>query len=199
VKIKWAAKSFAPFGKFMSRVGKKPIKIPAGVKINVAAPNVEVQGKVGKLNTAVPYPLTVEVKGDEVLVNNKSTQPAHKALHGLTRTILANMVKGVTDGYTRELELQGVGYRAQAQGQKLTMQLGFSHPVEFPLPPGITAAVEANTKITLKGADKALLGLIAAQLRKVRPPEPYKGKGIRYAGEKITLKQGKTAGAGGGK
>ena len=107
------------------------------------------------------------------------------------------MVKGVADGYSKELELQGVGYRAQSHPGKLTMQLGFSHPVEFPLPAGITATVEANTKIMLKGADKELLGLTAAKLRKVRPPEPYKGKGIRYAGEVITLKQGKTAGAGG--
>lgn len=181
----------------MSRVGKRPIKVPAGVKVSFAAPNVEVNGKGGKLNKKLPPSIKIEVKGDEVHVVNLSKDPEKKSLHGLTRTLISNMVLGVTEGYTRGLELQGVGYRAQAAGTKLTMQLGFSHPVEFPLPTGITATVDANTKITLKGADKELLGLTAAKLRKVRPPEPYKGKGIRYAGEVITLKQGKTAGAGG--
>lgn len=181
----------------MSRVGKKPIKLPAGVKVSFAAPNVEVSGKVGKLSKALPAPIKVEVKGDEVTVVNTSTAPETKALHGLSRTLIQNMAIGVSEGYTKQLELQGVGYRAQAAGQKLTMSLGFSHPVEFALPTGISAAVEANTKITLKGADKELLGLTAAKLRKIRPPEPYKGKGIRYMGEVITLKQGKTAGAGG--
>ncbi len=183
----------------MSRVGKKPIKIPSGVKVSYAAPNVEVNGKGGKLTKKLASSIKVEVKGDEALVVNTSADPDMKSLHGLSRTLVSNMIVGVTDGYTRGLELQGVGYRAQAAGNKLTMSLGFSHPVEFPLPTGITAAVEANTKITLKGADKELLGLTAAKLRKVRPPEPYKGKGIRYTGEVITLKQGKTAGAGGGK
>lgn len=181
----------------MSRVGKKPIKIPSGVKVSFAAPNVEVSGKGGKLTKRLPLVIKVEVKGDEVHVVNTSPNPDHKALHGLNRTLIQNMIQGVTEGYSRGLELQGVGYRAQVQKDILTMSLGFSHPVEFPLPAGITAAVEANTKITLKGADKELVGLIAAKLRKVRPPEPYKGKGIRYAGEVITLKQGKTAGAGG--
>lgn len=183
----------------MSRVGKKPIKIPSGVKVSYSAPNVEVSGKGGKLTKKLASSIKVEVKGDEALVQNTSADPDMKSLHGLSRTLIQNMITGVTDGYSRGLELQGVGYRAQAAGTKLTMQLGFSHPVEFDLPTGISAAVEANTKITLKGADKELLGLTAAKLRKVRPPEPYKGKGIRYAGEVITLKQGKTAGAGGGK
>lgn len=181
----------------MSRVGKKPVKIPSGVKVSFAAPNVEVSGKGGKLVKKLAPSIKVEVKGEEALVQNTSTEPEHRSLHGLSRTLIQNMVHGVTEGYTRGLELQGVGYRAQVQGSKLNMQLGFSHPVEFDLPAGISAAVEANTKITLKGADKELLGLTAARLRKVRPPEPYKGKGIRYAGETITLKQGKTAGAGG--
>jgi large subunit ribosomal protein L6 len=183
----------------MSRVGKKPIKIPQGVKVTFKAPVVEVGGKGGNLKKTLPSTISVEVKGDEVHVLNNSDDATKKSLHGLSRTLIANMVLGVTDGYKKELELQGVGFRAAAQGSKLNMSLGFSHPVEFPLPQGITAAVEANTKITLKGADKELLGLTAANLRKVRPPEPYKGKGIRYLGEKITLKQGKTAGAGGGK
>jgi large subunit ribosomal protein L6 len=182
----------------MSRVGKKPIKIPQGVKISFKAPFVEVQGKGGNLKKLLPTTVGVEVKGDEVHVVNRSTEDGGRSLHGLSRTLIQNMVVGVTDGYKKDLELQGVGYRAQAAGTKLTMQLGFSHPVEFPLPPGITATVDGNTKISLKGADKELLGLTAANLRKVRPPEPYKGKGIRYAGEVISLKQGKTAGGAGG-
>ena len=181
----------------MSRVGKKPIKILPGVKVALNNATVEVSGKVGKLSKQLPADISIKVEGDQVTVTNSSSEVSSKALHGLTRTLLQNMVKGVADGYSKELELQGVGYRAQSQPGKLTMQLGFSHPVEFPLPAGITATVEANTKISLKGADKELLGLTAAKLRKVRPPEPYKGKGIRYAGEVVTLKQGKTAGAGG--
>lgn len=183
----------------MSRVGKKPIVIPSGVKVAFNAPVVEVQGKGGNLKKTLPSSVKVEVKGTEVHIQNLSKDVTAKALHGLSRTLVQNMVIGVTDGYKKELELQGVGYRAQAQGNKLTIQVGFSHPVEFVLPAGISAQVEANTKITLKGADKELLGFTAARLRKVRPPEPYKGKGIRYLGEKITLKQGKAAGAGGGK
>ncbi len=182
----------------MSRVGKKPVKIPAGVKINFKAPVVEISGKNGQLQRTLPSAISVEVKGDEVMVVNSSTTPQARALHGLSRTLISNMVDGVTTGYQKELELQGVGYRAQVQGSKLTMSLGFSHPVEFTLPKGITAKVDANTKIVLNGADKELLGLIAANLRKIKPPEPYKGKGIRYQGEKITLKQGKTAGGSGG-
>ncbi len=181
----------------MSRVGKKPIKLPAGVKVSFNAPTVEVSGKLGKLSRQLPKALKVEVKGDEVQVVNHSTNPGDRSLHGLWRTLIQNMAQGVAEGFTRNLELQGVGYKAQTQGQMLNLSLGFSHPVEFPLPQGISAAIEANTKITLKGADKELLGQIASNLRKLKPPEPYKGKGIRYAGETITLKQGKTAGAGG--
>jgi large subunit ribosomal protein L6 len=181
----------------MSRVGKRPIKLPAGVKVAFKAPFIEVSGKAGQLKKKLATSIAVEVKGEEIHVVNTGGD-SQKSLHGLSRSLVNNMVHGVTEGYTKQLELQGVGYRAQAQGTKLTMQLGFSHPIEFPLPQGVSAAVDANTKITLKGADKELVGLTAAKLRKVRPPEPYKGKGIRYAGEVITLKQGKTAGAGGG-
>lgn len=184
----------------MSRVGKKPIKVPSGVKISFQAPIIEVSGKGGALKRTLPRTITIEQKGDEVTVLNKTDgEDSGTSLHGLSRTLISNMVHGVTTGYEKTLELQGVGYRAQAQGSTLNLQVGFSHPVTFPLPKGITATVEANTKIVLKGADKELLGFTAASLRKVRPPEPYKGKGIRYAGEQITLKQGKAAGAGGGK
>lgn len=183
----------------MSRVGKKPIVLPAGVKVTFNAPVVEVQGKGGNLKKTLPASVKVEVQGNEVHIKNTSEEATAKSLHGLSRTLVQNMVIGVTEGYKKELELQGVGYRAQAQGNKLNMTLGFSHPVEFELPAGITAQVENNTKLTLKGADKELLGFIAANIRKIKPPEPYKGKGIRYLGEKISLKQGKAAGAGGGK
>ena len=183
----------------MSRVGKKPIKLTAGVKVSFKAPVVEVVGKLGTLKRQLPSSIKVDVKGDEVLVIDSDKSGDSKSLHGLTRSLIKNMVSGVATGYSKELELQGVGYRAQVQGSKLNMQLGFSHPVEFLLPQGISATVDANTKISLKGADKELVGLTAARLRKIRPPEPYKGKGIRYLGEQITLKQGKTAGAGGAK
>jgi large subunit ribosomal protein L6 len=183
----------------MSRVGKKPIKIVSGVKVKFTSPVVEVSGKLGTLKRTLPSHISVEVKGEEAHVVSSSSSASHKALHGLSRTLISNMVKGVAEGYSKHLELQGVGYRAQVQGNKLNMSLGFSHPVEFALPQGISATVEANTKISLKGADKELLGQIASTLRKIKPPEPYKGKGIRYVGEVVTLKQGKTAGAGGGK
>jgi len=183
----------------MSRVGKKSIELPAGVKVAFHAPVVEVSGKLGALKKELPKDIQVEVKGTTVSVVNKSQNDGARSLHGLSRTLISNMVHGVATGYSKQLELQGVGYRAQVQGSKLTLQVGFSHPVEFPLPTGISAAIEANTKITLKGADKELLGLTAANLRKIKPPEPYKGKGIRYAGEVIQMKQGKAAGAAGGK
>ncbi len=178
----------------MSRIGKRPVKVAQGVKVAFQKPVLEVSGKNGSLKRTLPPSISVEMKGDELLVKNLSDDPTKNHLYGLNRTLISNMVKGVSEGYSRQLELQGVGYRAQVAGQKLTLQVGFSHPVEFPLPQGISAAIDANTKITLKGADKDLLGVTAAKLRKVRPPEPYKGKGIRYQGEVITLKQGKTAG-----
>lgn len=181
----------------LSRVGKRPIDIPQGISVSFKAPVVEVRGKLGSLSRRLPSSIVVDVKGNQVFVINQSGDEQKKALHGLTRTLIANMVSGVTHGYSRELELQGVGYRAQAQAGKLNLQLGFSHPVGFELPNGVTATVEANTKILLKGADKELVGLTAASLRGIRPPEPYKGKGIRYLGEVISLKQGKTAGGGG--
>lgn len=181
----------------MSRVGKKPIKLPAGVKVEVKPSEVKISGKGGALTHPLHPAISAQVAGDELKVVVKdAANEAAESVHGLTRTLLQNIVIGVTDGYKRDLELQGVGYRASVQGQKLNLSVGFSHPVEFALPQGITATVEANTKISLKGADKTLLGLTAARLRKVRPPEPYKGKGIRYAGEVITLKQGKAAGGG---
>ena len=176
----------------MSRIGKKPIKIVSGVKVNCKDSVVEVSGKLGTLKRDLPPTLSVEIGGDEIKL--KSSSQKDNNLYGLYRTLINNMVKGVSEGYTKNLELVGVGYRAQAKGNALSLQLGFSHPVEFPLPESIKAKVDANTKISLTGPDKELLGVIAAKLRKIRPPEPYKGKGIRYAGEVISLKQGKAAG-----
>lgn len=153
---------------------------------------VEVSGKLGTLKRDLPPSISLEIGGDEIKL--KSNSQKDNNLYGLYRTLINNMVKGVSEGYTKNLELVGVGYRAQAKGNALSLQLGFSHPVEFPLPESIKAKVDANTKISLTGPDKELLGVIAAKLRKIRPPEPYKGKGIRYAGEVISLKQGKAAG-----
>ena len=183
----------------MSRVGKRIIKIPGGVKVLYKTSVIEVSGKAGSIKKEVPASIRVDIKGDEVSVGCASEDSKARALHGLWRTLINNMVQGALTGFTRDLELQGVGYRASVQGNKLTLLLGFSHPVEFSLPTGISASVEANTKINLKGADKELVGLVASRLRKIKPPEPYKGKGVRYAGEVVQLKQGKTAGAGGGK
>ncbi len=176
-----------------SRVGKKPIKVPSGVKVSVGDSQIEVTGKLGSLKRHIPSGVGVEVAGDELRVSLTGGEECSH-LHGITRTLVSNMVLGVHEGFSRGLELQGVGYKAQAEGQKLTLSVGFSHPVAVHLPEGIKASVEANTKILLKGTDKEKVGLLAAQLRKIRPPDPYKGKGIRYAGEKITLKQGKTSG-----
>ncbi|MEZ4750172.1 MAG: 50S ribosomal protein L6 [Bdellovibrionota bacterium] len=176
----------------MSRIGKKPIKIVSGVKVNCKDSVVEVSGKLGTLKRELPPSISLEIGGDEIKL--KSSSDKDNNLYGLFRTLISNMVKGVSEGYTKNLELVGVGYRAQAKGDSLSLQLGFSHPVEFPLPESVKAKVDANTKISLTGPDKELLGVIGAKLRKIRPPEPYKGKGIRYAGEVISLKQGKAAG-----
>lgn len=178
----------------MSRVGKNPVKIASGVKVNYSAPNLEVSGKGGTLRRVIPAGIDVKVEGDEVLVSRNSEEPKIRALHGLTRTLIDNMVTGVTEGFTKSLELKGTGYRAQAKGKILNLTLGFSHPVDFELPEGVTAKVEANTKVHLACADKDVLGTTAAKIRKIRPPEPYKGKGIRFLGEQISLKQGKAAG-----
>ncbi len=187
---KWAAKSFARFGD-MSRIGKRPVKITQGVKVNYKAPVLEVSGKLGTLKRTIPERLNVEIAADEIRLTPKDEESGN--LHGLYRTLIKNMVHGVSEGFSRHLELQGVGYRATTKGDSINLQVGFSHPVDFPLPAGVKAKVEASTQISITGADKELLGELAANLRKIRPPEPYKGKGIRYKGEHITLKQGKAA------
>ena len=177
----------------MSRIGRMPIAIPAGVTVEVAENNkVTVKGPKGTLERVLPAEMDIKVEGEEVVVTRPNDLKKMKSLHGLTRTLIANMVKGVTDGYEKVLEINGVGYRAQKQGKKLVLSLGYSHPVEMEDPEGIESVVEGQNKITVKGIDKEKVGQYAAEIRDKRRPEPYKGKGIKYADEVIRRKVGKT-------
>ena len=176
----------------MSRIGKMPIAIPAGVTVSVAENNkVTVKGPKGTLERVLPAELEISVEGAEVVVKRPNDLKRIKALHGLTRSLIQNMVTGVHDGYQKVLEVNGVGYRAQKQGKKLVLSLGYSHPVEMEDPEGVESAVEGN-KITISGINKEVVGQYAANIRMKRPPEPYKGKGIKYADEIIRRKVGKT-------
>jgi large subunit ribosomal protein L6 len=179
----------------MSRIGKKPIPVPQGVKVLVDGNTVRVEGPKGQLSQRVPDSVSVKIESDVLTVDRSSDHRNVRALHGLTRSLLANMVHGVKDGFERKLEIVGIGYRAQLTGKNLQLALGYSHPVIFPLPDGVQAEIERQVSITLKGADKALLGQVAAKLRALRKPDPYKGKGIKYAEEQIRRKVGKKAGA----
>lgn len=183
----------------MSRIGKLPVTIPAGVKIAVDPSAVRVEGPKGKLHAAIPAGVQVTVEGNVAHVTRDNEQRKLRALHGLTRKLIANMAQGVSQGFTRVLDINGVGYRAEVRGQEIHMTLGYSHPVVFPLPPGVTAAVERQIIITLSGADRQLLGEMAAKIRSLRPPEPYKGKGIKYREEFIKRKAGKAVGSAGAK
>lgn len=176
----------------MSRVGKKVIELPEGVTITNNNNEVTVKGPKGELTRQFNKDLTIEVDGSNVTVVRPSESKEHRTIHGTTRALLANMVEGVSKGFERNLELVGVGYRAQKQGTKLVLSVGYSHPVEFEAENGIEIDVPANTKISIKGIDKERVGAIAANIRQVRPPEPYKGKGIRYEGEQVRRKEGKT-------
>lgn len=176
----------------MSRVGKQPVAIPAGVQVDVDGSTIRVKGPLGELTRTLHKDMIVKVEGNTVTVQRPSDNRQHRALHGLTRTLVANMVEGVTKGFTRNLELVGTGYRAAKAGTKLTMTLGFSHPVEMNPPAGITIEVPNPANIIIKGINKELVGQFAAEVRGMRPPEPYLGKGIRYAGEKVRRKVGKT-------
>jgi len=176
----------------MSRVGKKPIPIPNEVKVVLTSEGVMVKGPKGELTRSMPPQLSITVEGNQVLIHPQDDSQKVRALFGLFRTLVANMVKGVAEGFERVLEIQGVGYRAEIQGSQLVLNLGYSHPVPFQLPKGISAQVEKQTRVVLRGIDRDLLGLTAARIRKFRPPEPYKGKGIRYQEEKIRRKVGKT-------
>ena len=177
----------------MSRIGKMPIVIPAGVEVNVNDANtVTVKGPKGTLTQNVHKNITVSVEGSEILVTRPNDEKENRALHGLSRSLIANMVKGVTEGFTKNLEVNGVGYRAAKQGKKLTLNLGYSHPVEMEDPEGIETVMEGQNKIIVKGISKEKVGQYAAEIRDKRRPEPYKGKGIKYADEVIRRKVGKT-------
>lgn len=175
----------------MSRIGKKPIPIPKGVEVKIEGNHVEVRGPKGKLERTLHPLVRIERDGDELKVSPVNDSRQARALWGLSRTLVNNMVIGVTEGYKKVLEIEGMGYRAELAGRELKLTLGFSHPVIFPLPEGIDASVEKNTVITISGIDKELVGQTAATIRRFRPPEPYKGKGIRYRGEVIRRKAGK--------
>ncbi|OGB91815.1 MAG: 50S ribosomal protein L6 [candidate division NC10 bacterium RIFCSPLOWO2_12_FULL_66_18] len=176
----------------MSRIGKLPISIPDTVKVELQDHTVSVKGPKGTLSMVVHPAMDVRVQDRQVLCGRPSDTKFHKALHGLTRSLIANMVEGVTKGFERKLELVGVGYRAAVQGQNLTMTLGYSHPIIYPIPQGIRIEVKDQTQLMVSGTDKQLVGAVAAKVRSFRPPEPYKGKGVKYADERIRRKAGKT-------
>ncbi|HVM19413.1 MAG TPA: 50S ribosomal protein L6 [Egibacteraceae bacterium] len=179
----------------MSRIGKQPVAIPSGVDVTLSGTTLTVKGPKGALTQEIHPDITVTIDDGEVTVTRPDDEREHRALHGLVRSLIANMVVGVTEGYTRRLEIVGVGYRAALRGSNgLTLQMGFSHPVEFNAPDGITFEVPTPTRITVSGIDKQVVGQVAANIRKIRKPEPYKGKGIRYEGEQIRRKSGKAAG-----
>lgn len=175
----------------MSRIGKRPISIPAKVQVIIDGTHIAVKGPKGELSRSLPAAVNVEQEGETLLVLRRDESRTSRQLHGLSRTLLANMVEGVSHGFQRRLEIQGVGYRAQVQGRNLTLNVGYSQPVQIDPPEGIQLAVENNTNVIVSGFDKELVGNTAAKIRSVRPPEPYKGKGIRYAGEVVRRKAGK--------
>ncbi len=175
----------------MSRIGRLPISIPAGVEVSVAGPDVTVKGPKGQLSLTVAAPIAVQIDEGQVLVTRPDDERLSRSLHGLTRTLISNQIVGVTEGYAKGLEVVGTGYRVQAKGSGVEFALGFSHPVNIEPPAGITFEVEGNNKLTVRGIDKQLVGEVAANIRKIKKPEPYKGKGIRYAGEVVRRKAGK--------
>ena len=175
----------------MSRIGRKPISVPAGVDVKINGAEVTVKGPKGTLTKSFHKDMIIKQEGAELIVERPSENKMHKSLHGLTRTLLSNMVEGVTNGFSKSLDIEGIGYRAQKQGKNLVMNLGFSHQVVVSEIEGITIDVPSATKIIVNGIDKQVVGQIAAEIREKRPPEPYKGKGIRYTGERIIRKEGK--------
>lgn len=182
----------------MSRIGRKPIDIPSGVDVKIDGNVITVKGPKGTLTREIHPEMIVKIENNQIVVQRPSDERFHKALHGLTRTLIANMIEGVTKGYEKVLEVVGIGYRAQKQGKKLILNVGYSHPVEIEEPAGITIEVPDQNRIIVKGIDKQLVGNFAANIRKVREPDPYLGKGIKYADEVLRLKEGK-AGKGGKK
>jgi large subunit ribosomal protein L6 len=177
----------------MSRIGNKTIALPEKVKVNVGNDGeIAVEGPKGKLNWKLPRAISAKVENNHVSLARGAETRSVKALHGLSRALINNMVQGVSEGFTKDLEIEGVGFKAAVQGQKLNLSLGFSHPILFPIPKEIKITVTENTKLTISGIDKKLVGQVAADIRRYYPPEPYKGKGVRYAGEQIRRKEGKT-------
>jgi large subunit ribosomal protein L6 len=177
----------------MSRIGRKPVAVPDAVEVSIAPGNIAVKGPKGELNQIYSQDMTVSQEDGTILVARPTDRGEHRALHGLTRSLIANMVEGVTDGFEKRLEIQGVGYRAALKGKNLELALGFSHPVSIEAPEGIEFEVPQQTEIIIRGIDKQLVGQVAADIRKRRPPEPYKGKGIRYRDEQVLRKVGKRA------
>lgn len=175
----------------MSRIGKKPIPFPGQVTVEIAGDHVSVEGPKGKLALRLHPSMAVRVEDRQLHCVRPSDNKLHRSLHGLTRTLIANMIEGVTKGFEKKLEMVGVGYRASVQGRNLSLMLGYSHPLIFPLPDGINVAVESQNLLTVSGADKQQVGEVAAKIRSLRPPEPYKGKGVKYMGERIRRKAGK--------
>ncbi|MFO8101659.1 MAG: 50S ribosomal protein L6 [Dehalococcoidia bacterium] len=180
----------------MSRIGKKPIPVPEGVEVTINGNEVSIKGPKGTLSRSLPHDMKIELNEGIITVGRPTDSKPHRSLHGLTRTLVANMVHGVSEGFQKNLEIVGVGYRAQVAGDKLTLQAGHSHPVVITAPEGISISMESNTKLTVAGIDKELVGEISAKIRSMRPPDHYKGKGVRYAGEYVRLKAGKAGKAG---
>jgi large subunit ribosomal protein L6 len=176
----------------MSRIGKKPVNIPKGVTVQIQDHTVAVKGPRGELRRVMHEEMALALEKDQVTVARPSDEQRHRALHGLTRTLVQNMVDGVSKGFSKTLEIQGVGYKAEAKPYGVNLVVGFSHPVKYEAPKGIKISVDNNVVVKIEGADKELVGQVAAELRSVRPPEPYKGKGIRYVGEQVRRKAGKT-------
>jgi len=176
----------------MSRIGKQPIAIPPKVKVEVKGQQVQVEGPKGKLTWELPQRTSLKVEDGKVVVSRAGDDAKAKALHGLSRALINNMVRGVAEGFVKKLEIQGVGFKAAVQGNTVNMNLGFSHPILYPIPAQIKVTVEENTKITIEGPDRQVVGQVASELRSFYPPEPYKGKGVRYVGEHVVRKEGKT-------
>ena len=176
----------------MSRIGKQPIAIPAQVKVEVKGQKILIEGPKGKLDWELPKRTSLKVEGGKIVVSRVADDAQSKALHGLSRALVNNMIKGVSEGFVKKLEIQGVGFKAAVTGKVVNLSLGYSHPVNYNIPDQIKVTVEENTKVTIEGPDKRVVGLVASEIRSFYPPEPYKGKGVRYAGEHVVRKEGKT-------
>ena len=176
----------------MSRIGKMPITVPAKVKVSINGNLLAAEGPKGKLELKLPKHTALTVKGDQISVTRAAETAEAKAMHGLARALVNNIMKGVSDGFVKKLEIQGVGFKAAVKGTNVDLALGYSHPILYPIPAGVKVTVEENTKLTIEGADRQVVGRVAAEIRSYYPPEPYKGKGVRYAGEHVVRKEGKT-------